>query len=268
MQFGLDLQYPGLGLVEVGPRCVGVHRRPPGIPATALRARCAPFAMWPAFPSSDYYGPSAPSPGHQQTARLPVPALAGRKVGRPDDGSHVHHEPVDGGGAQLFPCSLATATPQTFTVATGPSFQSRPGVARLASRRSRTAIPAHIHQIWSWRTSLRGFHRWFLHRTPSRLACRTRPVWQSQAVPASSGLLHPPLRLRIRLPPASPGRCDGPVAEPFHLRPVSWRLVAHGEVGADLDEAGTELGVEDIEVVDAYPAVLLQEVEAHDARDA
>ena len=39
-----------------------------------------------------------------------------------------------------------------------------------------------------------------------------------------------------------------------------------GEVGADLDEAGPELGVEDVEVVDPDPAFLLDEVEAHDAR--
>ena len=76
-----------------------------------------PFAMWPAFPSSDYYGPSAPPPGHQQTACLPAAGLAGRQGGGPGGGSHVHHQPVDGGGAQLFPCSLATATPQAFTVA-------------------------------------------------------------------------------------------------------------------------------------------------------
>jgi len=32
-------------------------------------------------------------------------------------GSHVHHAPFDGIGVQLFPCSLATATPQLFAVA-------------------------------------------------------------------------------------------------------------------------------------------------------
>ena len=38
-----------------------------------------------------------------------------------------------------------------------------------------------------------------------------------------------------------------------------------GEVGADLDEAGPELGVEDVEVVHPDPALLLDEVEADHA---
>jgi hypothetical protein len=75
------------------------------------------WVVWPAFPTSDYYGGSVPSRGHQLTASLPATGLAGRRGGQPRDGSHVHHAPVDGGGVQLFPGSLATATPQTFTVA-------------------------------------------------------------------------------------------------------------------------------------------------------
>jgi len=77
--------------------------------------------MWPAFPASDYYEGSAPPSGRQPTAGLPLAALAGRRVGGPDGGSHVHHQPFDGIGAQLFPCSLATTTPQTFIVASGPA---------------------------------------------------------------------------------------------------------------------------------------------------
>jgi hypothetical protein len=49
--------------------------------------------------------------------RLPSDRLAAGRVGDRHDGSHVHTEPFDGVGAQLCPCSLATATPQTFTVA-------------------------------------------------------------------------------------------------------------------------------------------------------
>ena len=73
--------------------------------------------MWTAFPPSDYYGSSAPPWGHQPTAGLPAAALAARREGRSQGGSHVHHQPVDEVGAQLFPCSLATVTPQAFTVA-------------------------------------------------------------------------------------------------------------------------------------------------------
>ena len=59
-----------------------------------------------AFPSSDYYGSWVPSQGHRPTAGLPAGAQAVRRGGQPWGGSHVHHQPVDGIGAQLFPCSL------------------------------------------------------------------------------------------------------------------------------------------------------------------
>ncbi len=42
VQLGLDLQYPRAGLIEARPRRVGIHRRPPGIPATALPACWVP----------------------------------------------------------------------------------------------------------------------------------------------------------------------------------------------------------------------------------
>ena len=41
---------------------------------------------------------------------------------------------------------------------------------------------------WSW-WSFRGYLDTDVSRAPSRLACRTRPVWQSQTVPALSGPL-------------------------------------------------------------------------------
>jgi hypothetical protein len=84
------------------------------------------FVMWPAFPASDYYEGSVPSRRQQPTTSLPASALAGRREGQRRDGSHVHHTPVDGGGAQLCPCSLATPTPQTFGVASQP--RTLPGI--------------------------------------------------------------------------------------------------------------------------------------------
>ncbi len=42
VQLGLDSQYPGLGFFERRPWCVGVHRRPPGIPVPSLRTRWVP----------------------------------------------------------------------------------------------------------------------------------------------------------------------------------------------------------------------------------
>src|SRR5215207_6197545 len=86
--------------------------------------------------------------------------------------------------------------------------------------------------------ALRDFHHWFTRVTPSELARRTRIVWSCRHVPPLSGLLPTlPSVPRIRLPPASPGRCDGLLVESFHLRMVKWRLVAH-VVGAVPSEDG------------------------------
>jgi hypothetical protein len=38
-------------------------------------------------------------------------------LGQDRDGSRVHCDSLDEGGAQLYPCGIATATPQHFTVA-------------------------------------------------------------------------------------------------------------------------------------------------------
>jgi hypothetical protein len=66
-------------------------------------------------------------------------------------------------------------------------------------------------------------------RAPSRLACRTRTVWQYRHVPSLSGLLPPsPASPGSGFPQLLPGRCDDLAAESFHLRTVMKRLVAHG----------------------------------------
>src|SRR6266511_2170685 len=95
--------------------------------ASATARRYSPAASWLASPNpasllpSDYYGGSA-TPGCQQpTASLPAAVQAARREGRPPDASHVHGVPVGRGGAQLFPGSLATPTPQPFSVAFVPA---------------------------------------------------------------------------------------------------------------------------------------------------
>ena len=95
-----------------------------------------------------------------------------------------------------YPGSIATTTPQTFTVASGPD-----AICRARSRPSTNAtvvhcMPAHdppgsepVHRL---RDVFDGSFR-----TPSRLASRTRTIWQYWHVPSLSGLLPPS--------PASPG---------------------------------------------------------------
>src|SRR6266542_179902 len=101
--------------------------------------------MWPALPASDYYGPSAPPPGYQQTACLPAATLEWAAVRGPGGGSHVHHRPVDGGGVQLFPCSIATTTPQAFTVA---SRKGLPHPARSSGASWRTGESDQTSDAW------------------------------------------------------------------------------------------------------------------------
>src|SRR6056297_4006630 len=63
------------------------------------------FALWPAFPASDYYEDSAP----QGISR----ARAFRdRVTTTQWGSHGHVAPFDGGSAQLYPCRSRGATSQ------------------------------------------------------------------------------------------------------------------------------------------------------------
>jgi len=50
--------------------------------------------MWTAFPSSDYYDPSAPPRRHQPATGLPADQLAAGRGGGQRDGSHVHSRTV------------------------------------------------------------------------------------------------------------------------------------------------------------------------------
>jgi hypothetical protein len=62
------------------------------------------------------------------------------------DGSRVHCESIDQLGIQLCPGSIATVTPQAFTVASPPARQASYGVGH-PHRMAVHCTPAHIHQI-------------------------------------------------------------------------------------------------------------------------
>src|SRR3954447_6853314 len=64
-----------------------------------------PFAMWLAFPASDYYGGSATSRPAEPTTNRPAVDLEGRQPGPARDASHLHHTPVDGVGAHFAPAA-------------------------------------------------------------------------------------------------------------------------------------------------------------------
>ena len=89
--------------------------------------------------------------------------------------------PINGLGAQLCPCGLATPTPQFFGVASLPATcePAREFPANASTRRS----PAQIRQVGAGGVTLGVLWHWFLTYTfpsclpgPDRLAVPTRPV--------------------------------------------------------------------------------------------
>jgi hypothetical protein len=107
-QLGLDLQYPQAGLIEARPRRVGIHRRPPDIPATALPA------CW------------VPSPCNRLSRS--------RTTTDPPSHPAFTTSRSTGSAPSSSPCSIATSTPQIFLAASPPA-----ALGRLRSSRSPTA---------------------------------------------------------------------------------------------------------------------------------
>jgi hypothetical protein len=163
--------------------------------------------MWPAFPASDYYEPSAPPPGHQQTTCLAASSRDGQKGGDPKTVPTFTTDRSTGSVPSFSPAGLSTTTPQSFIVAPDTNIDAEtvpPGCKEVR----RTANPA-IRQIHSRSHFLRGFHHWFLHSytspsrlpNPGHLAVLARPG----VVEAAPALTRVP---GVRLPPASATCCD------------------------------------------------------------
>ena len=210
------------------------QRLPPSEPLLSARViqrrvRRRNFAMWPAFPSSDYYGLSAPprDVGRRRTCpprdRLPY------GEGDHQDGSHVHFH-CSTGRRPAIPCSIATATPQTFTAAS--RRRQHPGQEFPAPREQQCVYGVRATaQPLSARFELVSLLR---RRSPTGSSVH---LSVSLAGPAPSGSADTSRRCRGCLPPsptspgpgcpqASPGRCDGPEAMVSHHRTVQERLVA------------------------------------------
>jgi hypothetical protein len=121
VQLGLDLQYSQLGLNEARPRRVGVHRRPPGIPATVLRTRWVPSPCTRLSRARTTTGPP-PRPGvisRRWTCPPTSWLLAGE--GNPETVPTFTMYRSTGSAPSSAPAASPTATPQTFTVASPPT---------------------------------------------------------------------------------------------------------------------------------------------------
>jgi hypothetical protein len=94
-----------------------------------------------ALPSLDYYGDSAPPCDPQPTAGLPATGLAGRREGRSQGGSHVHHEPVDGSAPSYSPAASPrvrrSPSPWPPSRPSDSPLESRPSVAGWACAAAR-----------------------------------------------------------------------------------------------------------------------------------
>ena len=142
----------------------------------------------------DYYGVSAPpdsGPINSERLSLLIPPgwIPVRTNGLAKVVPTFTRSSVGQGGTQLYSGSVATATPQAFTVASSPLEKDGFGVD------TPSGVPCTAHRPISTRlepaSRLRSFYHWFAYAVPSDLARRARTVWQSQHDSPSRGRLPP-----------------------------------------------------------------------------
>jgi hypothetical protein len=126
--------------------------------ATIVADPLPPFAMWTAFPSSDYYGGSAPCRAQRVSASLPAAVLAAQRGGQTRQVAMF----MVSRSARRCPALLRQprpGTPQTFPAASSPTSIARPEVASPFARETRTAsrpIPPGSSQFHDYGGSTTG----------------------------------------------------------------------------------------------------------------
>ena len=170
VQLRLHRKYPRLGLNRAGPRSAGVHQRPPRL-ASKLRAHWTPSPCARLSRAQTTTGPPPHFAGIDRRQVFPT-LMAGTDEVVPT----FTLEPFDGVGAQLCPCNLATATPQSFTVASRPTTFTGPGVPQPAEASRVHAATQPISVRFELVDCLEELSATGSSRTPFRLACRTRAI--------------------------------------------------------------------------------------------
>ena len=228
VKLGLHLRYPRPrpdGSVQPERRHSAARLsalQPPSLLDTA-----AALPHVPGFPRLGVLRRLRPVPDRSAVGAPSPTSRAGRAAaGRTRDGSRVHCDSLDEGGARLCPCGIATATPQHFTVASRPARRQPAQEFPAALDGGCAPLPAQIRQVRAG-ANLRDVTRRFLaYSSPSRspdpnhLAVLARPGFV-RAAPTLPGTT------RIRLPPASPPCCDRTAAKVSHLHSNQQRLTAH-----------------------------------------
>ena len=133
----------------------------------------------------------------------------------------------EGRGAHLYPDSIATPTPQAFTVASPPDLSTGFGVGRPAETDQPRAAHRPISVRFEPALDLRGVRQRFLSYAFPSLLARPGPSDSpdpsrtlSEAAPALPGVP------RIRLPPSFTGQlrlASGGVLSPRSIQSASWR---------------------------------------------
>jgi hypothetical protein len=181
--------------------------------------------MWPALPTSDYYGSSATPRRQQRTVRLPRTRRSG---GHHRDASHVHHQPVGRVGAQLYPGDIAARYRNTPRGLAHPNRQ-RAGETVPSEQRDR-ASRQPIAASFGAAVQYRGFNHRFGFPTPFCLATAPGPL-AADRCSIVGGCSRPPPHLRHQAAPQLLPAVAAAGGGPFHTHPVVWRLVAQARTG-------------------------------------
>ncbi len=151
VQLRLHREYPCPGLDQAGPRSAGIHQRPPRR-TSALQTHWTPL---PCTRLSRARTTTGPPPHFASVDRRQVfPAMM---AGTDEVVPTFTLEPFNRVRAQLCPCNLAMATPQSFTVASRPATSPAKEFSNRSCRSGARCYPAPICQVSSWWFRLRGF---------------------------------------------------------------------------------------------------------------
>ena len=186
---------------------------------------------------SDYYETSVPPGGHRPATDLPAAGPGARRVGRPQVVPTFTTESIKELGARLYPGSLATATPQAFSLASPPDLKTGFGVGPAPAERAPRTADRPLSARFEPGGTLTGRQTAvpLVHLLRLCLPDPGRPT-----VPDPSrrcqGCSRRPRRSPVRLPPASPGSCDCPAVEVSHLHrtdSASWRTHRRARTGGE-----------------------------------
>jgi hypothetical protein len=188
--------------------------------------------MHEAFPRSDYYETSAPPTALSRRRACP-PGQAGRPSPMGDRRRFPRspHDRSARSAPRYYPDSIATATPQAFTMASPPAAGTGFGVDRTPPGSTGHALHSGPDPPGSSRRKTYGALHGFLN------VCLLALL----AGPGTSGSAAPSRHCRGRFPPSPaspgsgcpqlhPGRCDDPAVKVSHPHSVTRRLVAHPAV--------------------------------------